>query len=86
MNILNYVNEHRSSDCHLWSFCGLQELFEAFEAEVRPPGRPRLLITAAVAAGKEIIEAGYEIAEIAKYTIILHLKNITFYNHLLAHI
>lgn len=48
-------------------FCGLQELFEAFEAEGRSRGQPRLMITAAVSAGKETIDAGYEIAEISKY-------------------
>ena len=44
----------------------LQELLEAYEAEGKATGRPRLLITAAVAAGKENIDNGYEIAEIAK--------------------
>ncbi|XP_071750622.2 acidic mammalian chitinase-like [Centroberyx gerrardi] len=44
-----------------------KELLEAYEAEGRATGRPRLMVTAAVAAGKGTIDAGYEIAEIAKY-------------------
>lgn len=34
-------------------------------------GQPRLMISAAVAAGKGTIDAGYEIAEMAKYGKIL---------------
>lgn len=52
-------------------FNGVQELLEAFEAEGTATGRPRLLVTAAVAAGKGTIDAGYEIAEMAKYTKML---------------
>lgn len=39
---------------------------EAYEAEGTATGRPRLMISAAVAAGKGTIDAGYEIAEMAK--------------------
>ncbi|KAL0158500.1 hypothetical protein M9458_046576, partial [Cirrhinus mrigala] len=42
-----------------------KELLEAYEAESVATGRPRLMLTAAVAAGKGTIDAGYEIAEIA---------------------
>uniref|UniRef100_A0A3B4CE92 GH18 domain-containing protein n=1 Tax=Pygocentrus nattereri TaxID=42514 RepID=A0A3B4CE92_PYGNA len=44
-----------------------KELLEAYEAEPKATGQPRLLLTAAVAAAKENIDNGYEIAEIAKY-------------------
>ena len=45
---------------------GVQELLQAYEAEGKASGRPRLMISAAVSAGKATIDAGYEIAEIAK--------------------
>lgn len=44
-----------------------QELFEAYEAEGKASGKPRLMLSAAVSAGKGTIDAGYEIAEISKY-------------------
>lgn len=44
-----------------------QELVEAYAAEAKATGRPQLMLTAAVSAGKGTIDAGYEIAEIAKY-------------------
>lgn len=43
-----------------------QELVEAYEAEGKATGRPRLMLTAAVSAGKGTIDAGYEIAKLAK--------------------
>lgn len=54
----------------LW-FCGVQELLRAYEAEAYSTGKPRLIISAAVPAGKVTIDAGYEIAEIARYTEML---------------
>lgn len=45
---------------------GLQELLEAFEKEGRDTGRPRLLLSAAVAAGKGNIDGGYEIAKVSQ--------------------
>ncbi len=53
-------------------FYGVQELLGAYEAEGTATGRTRLLVSAAVAAGKGTIDAGYEIAEMAKY-----IKNAT---------
>uniref|UniRef100_A0A8C3RRV6 Acidic mammalian chitinase n=1 Tax=Chelydra serpentina TaxID=8475 RepID=A0A8C3RRV6_CHESE len=44
----------------------IQEMLEAFKAEATSTGLPRLLVTAAVSAGKGTIDAGYEIAEIGK--------------------
>ncbi|XP_069489150.1 acidic mammalian chitinase-like [Ambystoma mexicanum] len=43
-----------------------QEILSAFEAEAAATGRPRLLVTAAVSAGKGTIDAGYEIAAVGK--------------------
>nr|XP_028587966.1 acidic mammalian chitinase-like [Podarcis muralis] len=44
----------------------VQEMLAAFSSEATRSGQPRLLITAAVSAGKATIDAGYEIAEIGK--------------------
>ncbi|XP_078500840.1 acidic mammalian chitinase-like [Lissotriton helveticus] len=43
-----------------------EELLAAFEKEGRDKNLPRLLVTAAVSAGKGTIDAGYEIAEVGK--------------------
>ncbi|XP_013866364.1 acidic mammalian chitinase [Austrofundulus limnaeus] len=45
-------------------FC--QELRAAFEREAVETGRPRLLLSAAVAAGQALIDRGYEIVEISR--------------------
>ncbi|XP_067387545.1 acidic mammalian chitinase-like [Emydura macquarii macquarii] len=42
----------------------IQEMLEAFNAEAASTQRPRLLVSAAVSAGKGTIDAGYEIAQI----------------------
>ena len=44
----------------------LQELVAAYAAEAKETGKPQLMLTAAVAAGKGTIDGAYEIAEIAK--------------------
>ncbi|XP_075052131.1 acidic mammalian chitinase-like [Mixophyes fleayi] len=44
----------------------IEEMLDAFNKEAKAKGLPRLLITAAVAAGKGTIDAGYEIAKIGK--------------------
>ena len=44
----------------------LQELRDGFEKESEETGHDRLLVTAAVSAGKETIDAGYEINKISK--------------------
>ena len=41
-------------------------MLQAFEEEAKETGYPRLLITAAVSAGKGTIDTGYEIAEVGK--------------------
>lgn len=43
-----------------------RELLQAYETEAKSTGQPRLLLSAAVSAGKATIDAGYEIAEVAK--------------------
>ncbi|XP_039605940.1 acidic mammalian chitinase-like [Polypterus senegalus] len=45
----------------------MQEMLAAFEAEAQQSNRPRLMITAAVAAGKSNIDSGYQIAEVSQY-------------------
>ena len=42
----------------------LQELREAFDEDADRTGRERLLLTAAVAAGKSTIDAAYEVEKI----------------------
>ncbi|KAG7477732.1 hypothetical protein MATL_G00072740 [Megalops atlanticus] len=56
-----------------------KELLEAFETESRASGRPRLMVTAAVAAGKATIDAGYEIAEISKYLDFINVMTFDFH-------
>ncbi|KAL7837324.1 hypothetical protein SRHO_G00270350 [Serrasalmus rhombeus] len=56
-----------------------KELLEAYEAEGEATGRPRLMFTAAVSAGKGTIDAGYEIAEIAKYLDFINVMTYDFH-------
>ncbi|XP_060701392.1 acidic mammalian chitinase-like isoform X2 [Hemiscyllium ocellatum] len=45
----------------------VKELLAAFKKEAQSSGKDRLLLTAAVAAGKQTIDAAYEISEVSKY-------------------
>ncbi|XP_051532194.1 acidic mammalian chitinase-like [Myxocyprinus asiaticus] len=56
-----------------------KELTEAYEAESIATRRPKLMLTAAVAAGKGTIDAGYEIAEIAKYLNFINIMTYDFH-------
>ncbi|CAB1451730.1 unnamed protein product [Pleuronectes platessa] len=56
-----------------------KELLEAYEAERTAAGKPRLLITAAVPAGKGTIDKGYEIAELAKYLDFINVMTYDFH-------
>ncbi|XP_026055365.1 acidic mammalian chitinase-like [Carassius auratus] len=56
-----------------------KELLEAYEAEGAATGRPRLMLTAAVAAGKGTVDDGYEIAEIAKYLDFINVMTYDFH-------
>ncbi|KAM9813923.1 acidic mammalian chitinase-like [Neosynchiropus ocellatus] len=56
-----------------------KELVEAYAAEAKATGRPPLMLTAAVSAGKGTIDAGYEIAEIAKYLDFINVMTYDFH-------
>ncbi|KAI4894968.1 hypothetical protein NFI96_028729 [Prochilodus magdalenae] len=56
-----------------------KELNEAYEAEGIATGRPRLMLTAAVPAGKGTIDAGFEIAEISKYLDFINVMTYDFH-------
>ncbi|XP_055885848.1 chitinase-3-like protein 1 [Biomphalaria glabrata] len=57
----------------------VQELAAAFENESRTSGRPRLILSAAVASGKENIDAGYEVREIAESLDMINLMSYDFH-------
>ena len=50
-----------------------QELLDAFKAEAAQTGKPRLLLTAAVAAGFDTIDVAYEVDKLGKLLDILNL-------------
>ena len=50
-----------------------RELLQAFNREAAETGRPRLLLTAAVAAGKATIDKAYEVDKIGHYLDLLNL-------------
>ena len=52
-----------------------QELLDAFKREAAESGRPRLLITAAVSAGKVTIEKAYEVGKLGETLDILNLMS-----------
>ncbi|XP_067302606.1 acidic mammalian chitinase-like [Pseudorasbora parva] len=56
-----------------------KELWTAYTAESAATGRPRLMLSAAVAAGKGNIDAAYEIAEIAKYLDFINVMTYDFH-------
>ncbi|XP_019898693.2 acidic mammalian chitinase-like [Esox lucius] len=56
-----------------------QELHEAFVAEGNSTSRPRLLLTADVAAGKGTIDTGYEIAAVAEYLDFINVMTYDFH-------
>ncbi|NWS61791.1 CHIA chitinase, partial [Chunga burmeisteri] len=57
----------------------VKEMLAAFEQEAKQVNKPRLMVTAAVAAGISNIEAGYEIAELGKYLDYFHVMTYDFY-------
>ncbi|KAM7405058.1 hypothetical protein PAMP_012347 [Pampus punctatissimus] len=56
-----------------------QELLAAFEKEAADSKKPRLLLTAAVAAGKGNIDNGYEIAEVSKFLDFINVMTYDFH-------
>ncbi|KAA0707726.1 Contactin-2 Axonal glycoprotein TAG-1 [Triplophysa tibetana] len=56
-----------------------QELHDAFQAEGKATGRPSLMLSAAVSAGKGTIDAGYEVANIAKYLDFVNVMTYDFH-------
>ncbi|XP_067913695.1 chitinase-3-like protein 1 [Heterodontus francisci] len=57
----------------------VKEMLEAFKTEAQSTGKSRLLLTAAVAAGKETIDAAYEIAEISQYLDFISVMSYDFH-------
>uniref|UniRef100_A0A8C9CFF5 chitinase n=1 Tax=Phocoena sinus TaxID=42100 RepID=A0A8C9CFF5_PHOSS len=51
----------------------LKEMYEAFEHEATQSNKPRLLISAAVSAGKGTIETAYQIPEMSKYMDLINV-------------
>ncbi|XP_068946483.1 acidic mammalian chitinase-like [Petaurus breviceps papuanus] len=51
----------------------LKEMYEAFEQEATQSNKPRLLISAAVSAGKSTIETAYQIPEMSKYMDLINV-------------
>ncbi|XP_075331864.1 acidic mammalian chitinase-like [Odontesthes bonariensis] len=56
-----------------------KELLSGFEKEALLTKKPRLLLTAAVAAGKGTIDAGYQIADVSKYLDFLNVMTYDFH-------
>uniref|UniRef100_A0A8C0F178 GH18 domain-containing protein n=1 Tax=Bubo bubo TaxID=30461 RepID=A0A8C0F178_BUBBB len=55
----------------------VKEMVAAFEQEAKQVNKPRLMLTAAVAAGLSTIQAGYQIAEYLDY---IHVMTYDFYS------
>ncbi|XP_034552002.1 acidic mammalian chitinase-like [Notolabrus celidotus] len=56
-----------------------KELLAAYEKEAAQTKRPRLLLTAAVAAGKGYIDSGYEIAKVSKFLDFINVMSYDFH-------
>ncbi|XP_068223063.1 LOW QUALITY PROTEIN: probable chitinase 10 [Palaemon carinicauda] len=57
----------------------LKELYEAFDAEAKEMGLPRLLITAAVPVGPDKIRGGYDIPTISRYLDFINVMAYDFH-------
>ncbi|XP_053249128.1 acidic mammalian chitinase-like [Podarcis raffonei] len=57
----------------------VKEMLEAFEKEAKQVNRPRLMVTAAVAAGLSNIESGYQIPELGQYLDYFHVMTYDFH-------
>uniref|UniRef100_A0A8C6V5I1 Acidic mammalian chitinase n=1 Tax=Neogobius melanostomus TaxID=47308 RepID=A0A8C6V5I1_9GOBI len=56
-----------------------KELSAAYAAEAQSTGQPRLLLSAAVSAGKATIDAGYDVPEIQKYLDFINVMTYDFH-------
>ncbi|GCC29494.1 hypothetical protein chiPu_0007936, partial [Chiloscyllium punctatum] len=65
-------------DKHLYTVL-VQELMAAFEAEGKSTGRPRLLLSAAVAGGQSNIDSGYEVAQLGKVIDFFNVMTYDFF-------
>uniref|UniRef100_A0A2K5CNU4 Acidic mammalian chitinase n=1 Tax=Aotus nancymaae TaxID=37293 RepID=A0A2K5CNU4_AOTNA len=59
-------------DKHLFTVL-VQKMREAFEKEAKQINKPRLMVTAAVAAGISNIQSGYEIPQLSQYLDYIHV-------------
>ncbi|XP_075997215.1 acidic mammalian chitinase-like [Genypterus blacodes] len=57
----------------------VQDLLAAFEAEAKKTNRPRLMLTAAVSAGKGTIDSGYQMAQIGSVLDYFHVMTYDFH-------
>lgn len=57
----------------------LKELFEAFEAEAKEMGLPRLLLTAAVPVGPDNIRGGYDVPAVSSYLDFINVMAYDFH-------
>ncbi|NWR77731.1 CHIA chitinase, partial [Centropus unirufus] len=57
----------------------IKEMLAAFEQEAKQVNKPRLMVTAAVAAGLSNIQAGYQIAELGQYLDYFHVMTYDFH-------
>ncbi|KAL4664647.1 hypothetical protein H8957_015986 [Semnopithecus entellus] len=67
-----------SQDKHLFTVL-VQETREAFEQEAKQSNKPRLLVTAGVAAGISTIQSGYEIPLLSQYLDYIHVMTYDFH-------
>ncbi|KFQ40177.1 Acidic mammalian chitinase, partial [Mesitornis unicolor] len=58
----------------------VKEMLEAFEQEAKQVNKPRLMVTAAVAAGVSTIQSGYDIPQLGKYLDYIHVMTYDFYS------
>ncbi|XP_073907121.1 acidic mammalian chitinase [Castor canadensis] len=57
----------------------VQEIREAFEQEAKQVNKPRLMVTAAVAASISSIQSGYQIPQLSQYLDFIHVMTYDFH-------
>ncbi|XP_048448809.1 acidic mammalian chitinase-like, partial [Rhincodon typus] len=67
--------------CSITEYYVAHELRAAFTKEAKKTGSAKLLITAAVAAGKDKIDASYEVSKISKYLDFISVMTYDFHGH-----